>query len=64
MEDDNTEYYGVYVPSPELLGPSTGAVFSTLRDASKFANTPEAKSRGKCSKYRGNYKHSIRMRYL
>uniref|UniRef100_A0AAF5Q570 ANKLE2 third alpha/beta domain-containing protein n=1 Tax=Wuchereria bancrofti TaxID=6293 RepID=A0AAF5Q570_WUCBA len=38
-------YYAVYVPSPDGLS-GEGAVFTTLREASNFANTPESKTKG------------------
>ncbi|KAK6111009.1 Ankyrin repeats (3 copies) family protein [Brugia pahangi] len=38
-------YYAVYVPSPDGLS-GEGAVFTTLREASSFANTPESKTKG------------------
>lgn len=38
-------YYAVYIPSPDGLS-GEGAVFTTLREASSFANTPESKTKG------------------
>ncbi|EFO22222.2 hypothetical protein LOAG_06265 [Loa loa] len=40
------EYYAVHIPSPDDGISGEGAVFTTLREASSFANTPESKAKG------------------
>lgn len=40
------EYYAVHIPSPGDGMSGEGAVFTTLREASSFANIPESKAKG------------------
>uniref|UniRef100_A0A915PGX6 Ribonuclease H1 N-terminal domain-containing protein n=1 Tax=Setaria digitata TaxID=48799 RepID=A0A915PGX6_9BILA len=40
------EYYAVHIPSPCDGISAEGAVFTTLREASSFANIPESKAKG------------------
>uniref|UniRef100_A0A915B3V3 Ankyrin repeat and LEM domain-containing protein 2 n=3 Tax=Parascaris TaxID=6254 RepID=A0A915B3V3_PARUN len=41
-----SDYFGVFVPSSPKDNSAGGAVFTTLKEASEYANTPDAKSGG------------------
>ncbi|VDM96199.1 unnamed protein product [Thelazia callipaeda] len=45
-EEKNANFFAVHIPSPKIGQPSTGAVFETLKEASKFANSPDGKAKG------------------